>query len=64
MLTRSHKIELDPTIKQVVYFKRAGGTARFTYNWALARWNELYQQRLTTNALALKDVKSLLSQSH
>lgn len=28
---RAHKIALDPTNKQVTYFKKACGTARFAY---------------------------------
>ena len=35
----SHRIRLDPTPEQVSYFRRACGTARFTYNWALAAWS-------------------------
>ena len=38
----AHKIRLDPTVKQALYFQRACGTARFTWNWALAEWNKLY----------------------
>jgi len=38
----THKIALDPTCKQRRYFLRAAGTHRFTFNWALSRWNELY----------------------
>lgn len=38
---RSHKIQLDPTLKQVQYFNCACGCARQAYNWALARTKEL-----------------------
>jgi len=34
----AHKIALDPTNKQRTYFARTCGTARFSYNWALAEW--------------------------
>jgi putative transposase len=34
----AHKIALDPTDEQRVYFARAAGTARFAYNWALGEW--------------------------
>jgi len=37
---RAHKIRLNPTPEQEVYFKKAAGTVRFVYNWALARWKE------------------------
>jgi len=39
----SHKIRLKPSNKQATYFKKACGTSRFTYNWALAKWNEQYK---------------------
>ena len=39
----AHKIELKPNNKQVTYFAKACGTARFAYNWALAEWNRLYE---------------------
>ena len=39
----SHKIRLDPTLKQEEYFKKACGTARFTWNRTLALWNEQYK---------------------
>ncbi|MGB5600033.1 MAG: helix-turn-helix domain-containing protein, partial [Thiothrix litoralis] len=38
----SHKIRLDPNNKQATYFAKAAGTARFTYNWALAEWQTQY----------------------
>ncbi|MBW2011820.1 MAG: transposase [Deltaproteobacteria bacterium] len=50
----SHKIELNPNNIQEGYFKRACGTARFTYNWALGEWNRQYQEGLKPSALALK----------
>jgi len=34
----THKIALDLTEDQEAYCRRAAGTARFTYNWALAHW--------------------------
>jgi putative transposase len=38
----SHRIALDPTVRQKEYFARACGTARFVWNWALAEWNAQY----------------------
>jgi putative transposase len=32
----AHKIRLNPTPEQEVYFRKAAGTARFVYNWGLA----------------------------
>lgn len=38
----AHKIALDPNQAQAIYFARAAGVARFTWNWALARWGQDY----------------------
>lgn len=54
ILNRSHKIRLDPTFKQTTYFYKACGVSRFTWNWALAKWEEKYKAGDKTNALALK----------
>jgi putative transposase len=35
---RAHLIRLNPTEQQEAYFRKACGTARFVFNWALARW--------------------------
>lgn len=43
MIQRAHKITLDPTVKQEVYFKQACGVVRFTWNWALAEWKRQYE---------------------
>jgi putative transposase len=37
-LILAHRIALDSTFRQRAYFARAAGTARFTWNWALAEW--------------------------
>ncbi len=50
----THKIRLYPTPQQVEYFKKACGTARFVWNWALAEWNRQYAAGLRPNAMALK----------
>src|SRR5262249_4760091 len=54
MKTLTHKICLDPTHKQTVYFHKACGIARFTWNWALSHWEEKYRAGMKTNALELK----------
>ncbi len=54
IVNRTHKIRLDPTCKQETYFRRACGVARFSWNWALARWEEKYKSGEKPNALALK----------
>ena len=43
-MIRAHKIRLEPNNVQATYFKKACGTARFAYNWALAKAKEQYEQ--------------------
>lgn len=50
----THKIRLDPTFKQEEYFRKASGTARFAWNWALSKWEANYKEGKKTNALELK----------
>ena len=38
----AHKIALDPSDVQGTYFRKAAGTARFAYNWALNQWQQQY----------------------
>ncbi len=38
----SHKIALDPTLRQREYFAKAAGCARFVWNLALAEWNRRF----------------------
>ena len=38
-----HKITLDLTDAQEAYCRKAAGTARFAYNWALAHWKMQYR---------------------
>ncbi len=40
----AHKIKLKPNNKQVTYFKKACGIARFAYNWGLAYNKEKYEK--------------------
>lgn len=50
----AHRIALDPTCKQDLYFRRACGVSRFAYNWALAEWRKQYESGLKPSALKLK----------
>jgi putative transposase len=52
-MNRAHLIRLNPTKEQEVYFRKACGVARHTYNWALARWKEARAkgERVTTRDL-------------
>lgn len=49
----THKIRIDPTCKQRVYFACASGTHRFRFNWALAEWNRQYAEGKKPSGYAL-----------
>lgn len=41
MTVLAHRIRLDPNNVQETWLERCAGTARFTFNWGLARWQEV-----------------------
>jgi putative transposase len=49
-----HVIALDPTADQASHFRRACGTARYAYNWALAEWERMRAAGEKPNAGKLK----------
>ena len=53
MFILSHKIKLDPTMKQDAFLRRCCGVARFTWNYALAEWIRAYEagEKPTANML-------------
>ena len=53
-MIKAHKIRLNPTEEQKVYFAKAAGTARFVWNWALAEWNRQHEAGEKPTALKLK----------
>lgn len=50
----AHQIALDLTAEQEAYCRRAAGTARFAYNWALAHWKQQDQNGEKPTAEKLK----------
>jgi putative transposase len=54
LMIKAHKIRLNPTPEQAVYFAKAAGTARFVWNWALAEWKRQYDAGEKPTALKLK----------
>lgn len=50
----AHKIALDLTIAQETYCRQAAGTARFTFNWGLANWQQQYRNGEKPTAAKLK----------
>ncbi len=53
-MIKALKIRLKPDKKQEILMFKSAGTARFTYNWGLARWEELYRQGLNPNKVSIK----------
>ena len=45
-MIRAHKIKLNPTTEQALYFAKCAGTSRFVFNYGLARWKEAKAQGL------------------
>jgi len=60
----SHKIQLQPTVKQEIYLSKACGIARFTWNWALNEWDSQYQAGLKPSGMFLKSKFNALKQEH
>lgn len=52
-MIRAHKIELKVNNVQAGHLSQCCGTARFAFNWALARWNSYYAAglKVSTNQL-------------
>src|SRR5215470_9436449 len=60
----AHKIALDPTNKQRTYFARGCGTARFSYNWALAEWKRQYKAGGKPSEAALRRQLNAIKREH
>jgi len=54
IIQRAIKLELKPSKSQRQSLMQSAGTARYAYNWGLARWNALYQyKKKSTDAFKL-----------
>ena len=53
-MIKAHKIRLHPTTEQATYFAKAAGTARYTFNWAVAEWKRQYAAGGKPSALKLR----------
>ena len=53
-MIKAHRIRLHPTEEQQVYFAKPASVARFTWNRALAQWNQQYEAGEKPTALKLK----------
>ena len=54
IVSRSHKIALQPTPEQEQALRRAAGVARFTWNWALTEWKAWHKAGKKPTAMKLK----------
>ena len=52
-MIRGHLIRLYPNEQQRVMLAKTAGTARYCYNWGLAKWNEMYKNEQKCDAYAL-----------
>ena len=52
-MIKAHVIKLYPTKSQELIFRKSCGVARYSYNWALAKWKELYEAGEKPNAYKL-----------
>jgi len=53
-MIKSVKIRLKPSKEQEILMFKSCGIARFTYNWGLNRWNELYKQEIKPSKYVIK----------
>ena len=54
IIIKSIKIRLIPTKEQEILMFKSCGIARFTYNYGLARWEEMYKQGLKPSKAIIK----------
>jgi putative transposase len=60
----SHKIKLRPTEDQIVLLKKTTGSARFAYNWGLARVKEHYERGEKWSMFSLDKEFNSLKKEH
>ena len=60
----AHKIRMYPTKAQEILLKKSCGCARFTYNWALNKWNEEYKAGNKPSYLSLKKQFNAIKKEH
>ncbi|KGM93365.1 transposase (plasmid) [Clostridium botulinum] len=53
-MIKAVKIRLFPTKEQEVLMFKSCGVARFTYNWGLNRWNEIYKSGEKPNKIKVR----------
>lgn len=57
---KAHKIKLYPNKRQENFFRQSCGVARFSYNWALNKWQEKYEAKEKTSAnILIKELTAI-----
>ena len=52
-MIKAHQIKLKPTKSQEIFFRKSCGVARFSFNWALNKWQEDYKNGIKQSAYSL-----------
>lgn len=60
---KAHKIRLYPTKSQELLLRKSCGVARYSYNWALAKWKELYDAGERPSAYSLIKLQNAIKKS-
>lgn len=62
-MNKAHKIKIYPTRSQEVLLRKSCGVARYSYNWALSKWEELYEVGEKISAYALIKLQNKVKRS-
>lgn len=57
-MIRAHRIRLKLNKEQAKLYARACGVARFSYNWALAKWKKQYEAGEKSSVSAFNKAKA------
>lgn len=57
-MKKAHQLKLYPTKSQMVLLNKSFGVARHSYNWALSKWKELYDQGQNPSAYTLIKIQN------
>jgi putative transposase len=60
---KAHIIKLYPTKSQEILFKKSCGVARYSYNWALSTWEEMYENGGNPSAYTLIKIQNNLKKT-
>ena len=55
-MIKSVKIRLIPTSEQEIIMNKTVGVARFTYNWGLSKWQEMYKEGINPSGKKIKKI--------